>query len=747
MKTCCGGETRSLHGMGSSEEHKGLLHPEYTTVGPREIRQSQRRDNDSTSNYSGSFRRGSMSMALTPTAAKNINIPVSSSMDNRHVMVDIGSPDFKTLHPQKEKQIVNSLRKNYLNTYMTGSISSSYTERRRPSSVSQAGRLGNVNTGPSVRPKDDSELRTGTPDLSYDPNLSTAGGDITRDIYKVATKAMPTPVKRMQSTDDVMSVASSQRRQSTASSLNVPGGFRREFIVTKKRKEKLLNKSNDNVDSSTTPNNSSPSINEALTDDEEDDKMPFLTKNFLEFLYMYGHFAGESFEDDFYSVDGMPYALDESSHLLSQTTKAKGPPKGTTSTRKVFFLLLKSFIGTGVLFLPNAFNNGGLFFSIFMLAFFGLYSYLCYYLLISSKIAAQVRSFGGIGLKLYGPTMKYLILFSLVITQLGFSSVYVIFTARNLKAIGEHVFKLPNVSITFLMISQLLLFIPLSFVRKISKLSLPSLFANVFILVGLVIVVFFSMKHLFYDLSGSPADGVIFGINNSRWTLFIGTAIFSFEGIGLVIPVQDSMRKPEKFPLVLGLVIICTTVVFITVATIGYLAYGSEVDTVILLNLPQKNILVSLIQLLYSIAIMLSTPLQMFPAIRIIESGLFKQYDRWVNRSAREEHATEHNTSSGKSSWKVKWMKNAVRSSIVILVVAIACVGADNLDKFLSIIGSFACIPLVYMYPPMLHLKSTSLPRSNGKIMSRRVIIDIVLIIFGGISMVYTSYQSIFVTD
>lgn len=92
-------------------------------------------------------------------------------------------------------------------------------------------------------------------------------------------------------------------------------------------------------------------------------------------------------------------------------------------------------------------------------------------------------------------------------------------------------------------------------------------------------------------------------------------------------------------------------------------------------------------------------------------------------------------------------MKNAVRSSIVILVVAIACVGADNLDKFLSIIGSFACIPLVYMYPPMLHLKSTSLPRSNGKIMSRRVIIDIVLIIFGGISMVYTSYQSIFVTD
>jgi len=29
----------------------------------------------------------------------------------------------------------------------------------------------------------------------------------------------------------------------------------------------------------------------------------------------------------------------------------------------------------------------------------------------------------------------------------------------------------------------------------------------------------------------------------------------------------------------------------------------------------------------------------------------------------------------------------------------VAWVGADDLDKFVALVGSFACIPLVYIYP------------------------------------------------
>jgi proton-coupled amino acid transporter len=35
----------------------------------------------------------------------------------------------------------------------------------------------------------------------------------------------------------------------------------------------------------------------------------------------------------------------------------------------------------------------------------------------------------------------------------------------------------------------------------------------------------------------------------------------------------------------------------------------------------------------------------------------------------------------------------------VMLCAMIAWLGANDLDKFVSIVGSFACIPLVYIYP------------------------------------------------
>lgn len=36
--------------------------------------------------------------------------------------------------------------------------------------------------------------------------------------------------------------------------------------------------------------------------------------------------------------------------------------------------------------------------------------------------------------------------------------------------------------------------------------------------------------------------------NQKDFALLIGTAVFSFEGIGLIIPITDAMAEPERFP-------------------------------------------------------------------------------------------------------------------------------------------------------------------------------------------------------
>ncbi|AGO14174.1 AaceriAER380Cp [[Ashbya] aceris (nom. inval.)] len=668
----------------------------------------------STSHLSGKLlkRQGTLGQS-SPGADKNLE---------SRVFIDIDSPNFKTVEQKQHEEIVNSLRNYYLNDYVQ-------SKRKLSSTSVNTTSMSNME---DEEASDDGKSSADEAGLRHDSHLNSVGGDITREFYWIGSRGDQMRRTKNRSCDD-LSLAYGQRRGSTASALNVPGGFRREYIVSKIRKD------------ASSVNEDQTAVDNLLSFD----KVPFLTRNFLEFLYVEGHFAGESFDEEFALVPPTyTTGADEHTPLLlssdpEQQQQVPAHLRVKTSTFKAFLLMIKSFIGTGVLFLPNAFSNGGLAFSISMLFFFSVYSYWCYYILVRSKDATGVSSFGDIGGMLFGTWMKFIILFSLVLTQIGFAGAYVVFTAKNLIAFLDNVFHWPDIPVKYLLLTQLVIFIPLSFVRNVSKLSITSLFANFFIISGLFIVVYYTACRWMYDLSFKPAEGVIMVFNPNRWSLFIGTAIFAFEGIGLIIPVQESMRHPEEFPKVLGLVIITTTVLFITIGTLGYLAYGDQIQSVILLNLPQDSLSVNMIQLFYSMAILLSTPLQLFPAIGIIENKFFPRFTK-VDIKGQDSADFRLQQNSGRANWRVKWSKNLVRSIIVLLVIILAYFGADNLDLFVSIVGCLACIPLVYIYPPMLHLRSCSAPHheKNNTWKTRcSVLIDYLLIIFGCVSMCYTSYQ------
>ena len=501
----------------------------------------------------------------------------------------------------------------------------------------------------------------------------------------------------------------------------MPGGFRRDFLIKKvihnpdkNNHNHTHNHTNNHTNNNENTFNSSSSSLSASSD--EITLPPFLTRNFMEFLSIYGHFAGENLEDHDFKTCAikLPSKLaDEETPLLSQTPAGdvSMKPKGTASPLKAFFLLFKAFIGTGILFLPKAFLNGGLMFSAIVLFIFGLYSYWCYYLLVETKTKTNVSSFGDIGLILFGYKMKLLILFSIVLSQLGFVSTYLVFSSNNLIAFLKNIF---NIDVSFIAMLTVLCFIfmPLSLVRNITKLSLAALFANVFIFFGLVVIIYYTCFGL---IENGPANDIKY-FNSNDWPLFIGVAIFSFEGIGLIIPIQESMSQPEKFPRVMFMVILSISVLMISIASLCYVTYGSKTLTVIILNLPQDSIFVNLIQLFYSLAILLSSPLQLFPVLKILENNLFGSNLR------------------GKFSWKIKWLKNLFRFSIVITCTIIAIYGADNLDRFVSLVGCFACIPLVYMYPPLLHYKSCA----KDRLMK---VSDLCLVVFGAIALVYTTSQ------
>lgn len=523
--------------------------------------------------------------------------------------------------------------------------------------------------------------------------LASEGGDITRAIYKLNSENKPA-LKRSKS--DTLFEARS-RRGSCASSLNVPGGFRRQFVFANRKR---------------TPN--------------------FVTRNFVEFLSIYGHFAGEDLEDDDdVACHYEPYLpFGEDTPLLPDDIN----PNGTASDKKAYFLLLKAFVGTGVLFLPKAFSSGGLLFSALTLFFFGMLSFWCYHILVQSKIVAKVTGFAEIGLKTYGVTLQKLILFLIIISQVGFVAAYIVFTAENLRAflVNTTSYKTEDLDIFWFVLIQAIILAPICLIRDITRLSLSALVANVFIFAGLVTIMYYTIRQ-FAENNFVPGEGVHYFFNKSESSLFIGVAIFAFEGIGLIIPIQESMIYPKHFPKVLFSVILTISSILVFIGSIGYLTYGKNIHTVILLNLPQESPTVIMTQVLYACAILLSTPIQIFPAVRLIELRCF----------------LPHRT--GKNSKRVKWQKNLLRILFVFFTATVALYGGKNLDKFVSFVGCFACIPLVYMYPPMLHLKTCCEqecddcfifkpdPDANKKKWLARL--DYALILLGAFAMVYTTYD------
>lgn len=508
-------------------------------------------------------------------------------------------------------------------------------------------------------------------------SLQLQGGDITRQIYRWTEQQDAEERQRMKRSQSF----SADRPRPDDHTLDIgtikqPGGFRRNYIRRTA------------ASPSPAPGPSGyGSVNQRP-------QPPVFTNNFLEFLTLYGHFAGESLEEDdevlgpdeYFSSDALDSGdhsedegreYGESSALLTpgKRRKRKAKVEGKASPTGAALLLLKSFVGTGVLFLPRAFLNGGMLFSnLILLGVAGL-SYYCFVLLVSTRLVVE-HSFGDMGYHVYGRWLRNMINFSLVISQLGFSSAYIVFVSENLRAFVLAVTDCKtHISIGFMILIQMVIFLPLSLYRNINHIQKLALVADVFILLGLAYLYYFDL----YTIVNQGGVSDIANFNKNDWTLFIGTAIFTFEGIGLIIPIQTGMKNPKKFPNVLGGIMIIITVVFISMGALSYAAFGSKTKTVIILNMPQDNKFVNSVQFIYSLAILLSTPLQIYPAIEITSQQLFSR--------------------TGKYNPYVKWKKNFFRFFMVAVCALLAWVGANDLDKFVSLVGSFACIPLVYIYP------------------------------------------------
>ncbi|RUS25467.1 transmembrane amino acid transporter protein-domain-containing protein [Jimgerdemannia flammicorona] len=550
------------------------------------------------------------------------------------------------------------------------------------------------NLDPGVGSSSVAEDQRSTPPIRSVHELP--GGSITHDLYKWTQQVENAQQFRRNRSQ---SLYLPREADPILSQLKQPGGFRRHYVLAKAKQE-----------GKKPPN--------------------FITKSFVDFLCLYGHFGGEDLSDD-EDEDYVEENIRDDEQLVGVASgSGRGsrggkrpteqspllprpiePVQGTASASKAVFLLLKSFVGTGVMFLPKAFYNGGLLFSTAFLITIAGVALLAFLLLVETRTVVPA-SFGDMGGILFGPRMRIAVLFSISISQIGFVCAYMVFVSQNVQALIMSLSQCHiEIPIPYLIIAQLFIFVPLAMIRKIAKLSVFALIADVFILVGLLYLYYYEFLTL-----AKVGIGKVALFNPNDFALFVGTAVFTYEGVGLIIPITEAMEEPQRFPAVLTGTMVFITLLFTSVGFISYLTFGDKVQTVILLNLPSGDLFVDGVQALYSLAICLSIPLQLFPAIRIMENGLF--------------------TKSGKNDSLVKWQKNIFRFGTVLVCAMIAIAGASDLDKFVALIGALCCVPLCWFFPPLFHLKAVARTWYQKTI-------DVLLIIFGIICMIYTTYITV----
>ena len=127
------------------------------------------------------------------------------------------------------------------------------------------------------------------------------------------------------------------------------------------------------------------------------------------------------------------------------------------------------------------------------------------------------------------------------------------------------------------------------------------------------------------------------------------------------------------------------------------------------------NFVGSSVLILFSVNLIFSFPLVLYPAHKIIEIYL---YDGWEKSKKRQ------------------MCKNTNRTMLVGLVIVITILLGDKLDKFLSVLGALTCTPIAFSFPTIFHYKAC------GDTWGVRVK-DLSLFMLSMVMMVFCSIQSI----
>ncbi|CAG2064085.1 unnamed protein product, partial [Timema podura] len=221
---------------------------------------------------------------------------------------------------------------------------------------------------------------------------------------------------------------------------------------------------------------------------------------------------------------------------------------------------------------------------------------------------------------LRGQTKRTVVNAFLILYQLGICCVYIVFVATNIKQVGDKYYREMNVKIYMLILLGPLILI--NYIRNLKLLAPFSIFANIITFVGLGITMYY-----LFDGIPSPLERQLVG-DVKDYPLFIGTTLFALEAVGVIIALENNMKKPQDFGGYTGVLNKGMSVIvflYVFVGFVGYLKYGENAMGSVTLNLPTDEILAQSVKIMFAVAIFITYALQCYVPVEIVWNTYLKE--------------------------------------------------------------------------------------------------------------------------
>ncbi|KAJ9704651.1 hypothetical protein PVL29_002956 [Vitis rotundifolia] len=368
--------------------------------------------------------------------------------------------------------------------------------------------------------------------------------------------------------------------------------------------------------------------------------------------------------------------------ILPEETPLLPKPKLLSSQPKTFANVFIAVVGAGVLGLPYCFKRTGWVVGLLMLFSVAALTHHCMMLLVRTRRRLEsvmgftnIASFGDLGFIVCGSVGRFAVDLMLLLSQAGFCVGYLIFIANTL----ANLFNSPTPTnlhprILGLMPKTVYIWgcfpfqLGLNSISTLTHMAPLSIFADI-VDVGAMGVVM--IEDVFIFFKNRPSVEAVGSL--SMFFYGLGVAVYAFEGVGMVLPIESETQEREKFGKVLALAMASISLMYGGFGALGYFAFGEDTKDIITANLG-TGLVSFLVQLGLCVNLFFTFPLMMNPVYEVVERRLYNgRYCLWL-----------------------RWL--------LVLTVILVALLVPNFTDFLSLVGSSVCCGLGFVLPALFHL-------------------------------------------